>query len=52
MRLSDRLSAMTMHATARFSVRYGDDLRFAGSDLPRPTRRRIPTRHGRVTVHE
>lgn len=52
MRISDRLSAMAMHASARFTVRYGDDLRFAGTDLPRPTRRRIPTRHGRVTVHE
>lgn len=41
-----------MHATARFTVRYGDDLRFAGTDLPRPVRRRIATRHGRVTVHE
>ena len=52
MRASDRISATLMHATARFTVRYGDELRFAGTDLPRPTRRRIPTRHGRVTVHE
>ena len=43
---------MTMHAGARFSVRYGDDLRFAGGDLPRPTKRRLQTRHGRVEVHE
>ena len=41
-----------MHATARFSVRYGDDLRFAGTDLPTPTKRRIATRHGKVSVHE
>ncbi|WP_211357398.1 alpha/beta hydrolase [Nocardioides rubriscoriae] len=52
MRLSDRLSAVTMHATARFTVRYGDDLRFAGRDLPRPAKRRFPTRHGRVTAYE
>ena len=51
-RLSDRLSAMTMHASARFTVRYGDDLRFAGRDLPRPRRRRDDTRHGRVTSYE
>ena len=43
---------MTMHATARYSVRYGDDLRFAGSDLPAPLKRRVPTRHGAVEVHE
>lgn len=51
-RLSDRLIAMAMHATARFTVRYGDDLRFAGRDLPRPRRRRDETRHGRVTSYE
>ncbi len=43
---------MTMHASARFSVRYGEDLRFAGTDLPAPLKRRIPTRHGNVEVHE
>ena len=43
---------MTMHASARFTVRYGEDLRFAGTDLPAPTKRRIPTRHGKVEVHE
>ncbi len=43
---------MTMHATARFSVRYGEDLRFAGTDLPAPIKRRLPTRHGAVEVHE
>ena len=52
MRLSDRIRATLMHASARYSVRYGDDLRFAGTDLPKPTRRAIATRHGRVTVHE
>lgn len=39
-----------MHHTARWTVRYGEGLRFAGSDLPRPTRLRVPTRHGRVPV--
>ncbi len=43
---------MTMHASARFTVRYGDDLRFAGGDLPRPRKRRDQTRHGRVTSYE
>lgn len=52
MRLDDRLRAMTIHATARFTVRYGQDLRFAGRDLPAPRRRRIPTRHGAVRVTE
>lgn len=33
------------------TVRYGEDLRLAGNDLPRPERRRVPTRHGRVRVH-
>ena len=39
-----------MHATARWTVRYGDDLRFAGTDLPRARRTTVPTRHGRVPV--
>ncbi len=30
---------------------YGEGLRFAGSDLPAPTRVRLPTRHGLVPVH-
>ena len=30
--------------------RYGDNLRFAGSDLPAPKRVRIQTRHGKVRV--
>lgn len=50
MRLGDRLQAMLMHATARFSVRYGADLGFAGQELPRPRRHRVPTRHGVVPV--
>lgn len=36
---------------ARWSVRYGEGLRFAGSDLPAPTVTRVPTRHGDVPVH-
>ncbi|WP_394619941.1 alpha/beta hydrolase [Lentzea sp. JNUCC 0626] len=51
MKLSDRIAAATMHATARWTVRYGEVLRFAGSDLPRPRLIRVPTRHGRVRVH-
>ncbi|WP_370250296.1 alpha/beta hydrolase [Nocardioides sp.] len=43
---------MLLHASARFTVRYGEDLRFAGQELPRPTRRRFETRHGRVTAWE
>ncbi|MFJ8964723.1 alpha/beta hydrolase [Lentzea sp. NPDC102401] len=51
MRLSDWMAAATTHATARWTVRYGEALRFAGSDLPRPRMIRVPTRHGRVRVH-
>lgn len=40
-----------MHASARWTVSYGDDLRFAGTDLPAPKVIRVPTRHGRVPVH-
>jgi len=39
-----------MRATARFTVSYGEDLRFAGRDLPAPTRTTIATRHGNVPV--
>ena len=39
-----------MRATARFTVSYGDDLRFAGQDLPAPTRTTVATRHGKVPV--
>ena len=39
-----------MHATARFSVRYGAELMFAGGDLPRPARHTVPTRYGTVPV--
>lgn len=50
MRISDRVTVSLMHHTARWTVRYGEGLRFAGTDLPRPTRLRVPTRHGRVTA--
>lgn len=39
-----------MHASARWTVRYGEELRFAGSDLPVPVRRSVATRHGKVGV--
>jgi acetyl esterase len=38
-----------MHATARFTVRYGAGLDFAGKDI-RPRRITVTTRHGRVGV--
>jgi len=50
MRLDDRVRVELMRATARFTVGYGRDLRFAGTDLPSPTRIRVPTRHGNVSV--
>lgn len=49
---SDRLRATLVHASARFVVRYGADLRFAGADLPRPRRVRFATRHGEVSAWE
>ena len=52
MKVSDRLTATVMHATARFTVSYGDDLRLAGQDLPPPRRRLVETRHGRTPVFE
>lgn len=51
MRLLDALRAGLLHHSARFSVRYGDELRFAGSDRPPPSRVRLPTRYGEVTAH-
>jgi acetyl esterase len=50
MRLADRLIAMVLHATATWTVCYGDNLRFSGDDLPAPRRVRVPTRHGPVPV--
>ncbi len=51
MRIDDRVRATIMHATAHWSVRYGEELRFSGSELPAPTVFRVPTRHGDVPVH-
>ncbi len=42
---------MLIHAGARWTVRYGENLRFAGTDLPAPTIIKVATRHGRVPVH-
>lgn len=50
MRPSDRLRLRVGQLLAPLTVRYGTRLRFAGSDLPRPRRLRVPTRHGRVPV--
>ncbi|RYC14641.1 alpha/beta hydrolase fold domain-containing protein [Nocardioides zhouii] len=50
MHLADRLRVELMRASAPFTVSYGDNLRFAGSDLPAPKRVRIKTRHGKVSV--
>lgn len=50
-RPTDLLRAGLLHASARFSVRYGEELRFAGSSLPAPTRVAAPTRYGRVPLH-
>jgi acetyl esterase len=50
-RASDRLQAWLVQRSAPFTVRYGEELRFAGSDLPSPARHRVHTRHGRVPVH-
>ena len=40
-----------MHHSARFTVRYGEELRFAGGDLPAPVTGKAPTRYGAVRVH-
>jgi acetyl esterase len=49
-RIADRLRVELMRASAPFTVSYGDNLRFAGRDLPSPKRIRVPTRHGKVPV--
>ncbi len=51
MRPLDAVQAGMMHHLARFSVRYGEELRFAGDDLPSPTRVKLPTRYGSVRAH-
>ena len=50
MALTHDAYALLSGLTARWTVRYGDQLHFAGTDLPAPTSRRVPTRHGRVRV--
>ena len=50
-RPTDLATAAVMHATARFTVRYGAELTFAGRELPRPRRHSVLTRHGEVPVH-
>ncbi|GAB3077067.1 alpha/beta hydrolase fold domain-containing protein [Nocardioides zeae] len=50
MRPSDRLRLRAGQLLAPLTVRYGTRLRFAGSELPRPRRLRVPTRHGPVPV--
>ena len=49
-RPTDLLSAGIAHATARFTVRYGDGLDFAGRDLT-PRTISVKTRHGKTSVH-
>ncbi|WP_101613337.1 alpha/beta hydrolase [Amycolatopsis sp. BJA-103] len=51
MRFRDRLTATVMYASARWTVRYGEALRFAGNELPSPKAVWIPSRHGRVRVY-
>ncbi len=51
MRLSDRIQASTIHATARWTVRYGANLRFAGAELAAPSRIKVATRRGKVPVY-
>ena len=50
MRPLDALQAAVIHHGARFSVRYGEELRFAGDDLPAPERVKLPTRFGSVSA--
>lgn len=50
-RPSDWLRVRAGRALAPLTVRYGEGLRFAGSDLPRPRRIRVPTRHGAVPAY-
>lgn len=50
-RPTDWLRVRAGRALAPLTVRYGEGLRFAGSDLPRPRRIRVPTRHGAVPAY-
>lgn len=51
MTLVDDARAWVMQKSAPLTVRYGEELRFAGTELPYPEVYRVPTRHGEVTVH-
>ena len=42
------VNALLVGATARLTVRYGDQLQLAGQDLDEPEAWRVPTRHGVV----
>ncbi len=42
------LRALMIQLSAPYTVRYGDSLYFSGTDLPKPTTVKIPTRHGLV----
>ncbi|MGI8899537.1 MAG: alpha/beta hydrolase fold domain-containing protein [Nocardioides sp.] len=44
-------TAYLLQRSAPRTVRYGESLRFAGSDLPAPVLVRVPTRRGFVGVH-
>jgi acetyl esterase len=50
MALHHDASAALSGLLAPLTVHYGRSLRFAGQDLPRPRRRTIPSRHGRLAV--
>jgi acetyl esterase len=45
------LSAWLVQKSAPFTVRYGRDLYFSGTDLPGPETIRVRTRHGKVRCH-
>ncbi|GAA1477517.1 alpha/beta hydrolase [Nocardioides aestuarii] len=47
----DAIKAGLMHHLAPVTVRYGEQLRFAGTDLPAPARTTLPTRYGTVRAH-
>lgn len=50
MSLIDDASAWLVQRSAPRTVTYGDALRFAGQELPEPSRVRVPTRRGFVTA--
>lgn len=50
-RPTDWLRIRIGRALAPLTVRYGEGLRFAGDDLPKPRKIRVPTRHGAVPAY-